>query len=74
MIMRGVAAQDCTHVRKTGGLNARVTTSIGGGGGTWASKGVGQRADHRHFVRGAAVRDARNTWLLRHSQRATAAS
>lgn len=32
MIMRGVAAQDCVHVRRTGGRSARVTTSTGGGG------------------------------------------
>lgn len=39
MIMRGVAVQDCTHVRKTGGQNARVTTSIGGGGRHLGARG-----------------------------------
>lgn len=41
--------------------------------GTWAPEGVGQRADHRHLVRGAAVRDARKTSSLRLSQRPSAA-
>lgn len=39
MIMRGVAVQDCTHVRKTGGQNARVTMSIGGGGRHLGARG-----------------------------------
>lgn len=60
MIIRGVAVRVCTHVRKTGGRNARMTASTSseegagqGGGrvgaGTWAPKGVGQRVDHRHL-------------------------
>lgn len=62
MIMRGVAAQGCTHVRKTGRAKRPGDDVHWRWGPAPGRPRVSAKpADHRHLVRSAAVREVRHT-------------